>query len=281
MEQKIKLILFIKIFLFVFSFWICHLNSDLRRFEGFFNEKYMVYRKLHTGTYRFLANCKNNIEKSITGLKEDVTNYGRKEKKYIYNTQKGTNAKNKHSHGLLSEHASAYRKAMKNKSCIFETKKYSHLEKKIFKELDYQNFLEKNKIISDRLCKKIIRKKYGLRFVIPSLLFFLLSLGLILDLSVDYGLLRGFYYIMSLICSKDWAKNLRNLLKHESVSAFFQPMEQITGSNGKHYYIYTPGFFGTLIYFTSFFILGVTIISGIIYYHKKVKKYEKIKFKKR
>ncbi|SBS99794.1 hypothetical protein PMALA_072430 [Plasmodium malariae] len=79
----------------------------------------MVYRKLRTGTYRFLANCKNNIEKSITGLKEDVTDYGIKEKNNIYNTEKGTNAKNKHSHGLLSEHASAYRKAMKNKSCIF------------------------------------------------------------------------------------------------------------------------------------------------------------------
>ncbi|KAI4833829.1 fam-l protein [Plasmodium brasilianum] len=281
MEQKIKLILFIKFFLFVFSSWICHLNSDLRRFEGFFNEKYMVYRKLCTGTYRFLANCKNNIEKSITVLKEDVTNYGIKEKKYIYNNEKGTNVKNKHSHGLLSAKASGCRKTMKNKSCIFETKKYSHLEKKIFKELDYQNFLEKNKIISNKLYIKIIRKKYGLRFFIPTLLFLLLLLGLILDLSVGYGLLRGFYYIMSLTCSNNWAENLRNLLKNESVSAFFQPMEQITGSNGNKYYIYTPGFFGTLIYFTSFFILGVTVISGIIYYHKKVKKYEKIKFKKR
>ncbi|SBT85763.1 fam-l protein [Plasmodium malariae] len=279
MEQKIKLILFIKIFLFVFLSWMCHLNSDLRGFERFFNERYMVYRKLRTGTYRFLANCKNNIEKSITGLKEDVTNYGIKEKNNIYNTEKGTNAKNIHSHGLLSENASDYRKAMKNKSCIFETKKYSHFEKKIFKELDYQNFLEKNKIISDKLYKTIIRKKYGLRFFIPLLLFLFLSLGLILDLSVGYGLLNGFYYIMSLICSDGWAKTLWNLLKHESVSAFFQSMEQIV--KNKKNYIYTPGFFGTLIYFTSFFILGVTIISGIIYYHKKVKKYEKIKFKKR
>ncbi|SBT85952.1 fam-l protein [Plasmodium malariae] len=238
MEQKIKLILFIKIFLFVFLSWMCHLNSDLRGFERFFNERYMVYRKLRTGTYRFLANCKNNIEKSITGLKEDVTNYGIKEKNNIYNTEKGTNAKNIHSHGLLSENASDRRKAMKNKSCIFETEKYSHFEKKIFKELDYQNFLEKNKIISDKLYKTIIRKKYGLRFFIPSLLFLLLSLGLILDLSVGYGLLNGFYYIMGLICSKNWTINLLDLLKHPSVSAFFKPMGQITTSDEKILFIH-------------------------------------------
>ncbi|SBT85776.1 fam-l protein [Plasmodium malariae] len=277
MEQKIKLIFLLKFFYLYFHLGYAILT---RGFERFFNEKYMIYRKLRTGTYRFLANCKNNIEKSITVLKEDVTNYGIKEKKYIYNTQNKNNAKNKYSHGLLSEHASGRRKAMKNKSCIFETKKYSRLEKKIFKEIDYQNFLEKNKIISDKLYKTIIRKKYGLRFVIPLLLFLFLSLGLILDLSVGYGLLRGFYYIMSLTCSNNWAKNLRNLLQNKSVSFFFKPMEQIV-KNNKKYYIYTPGFFGTLIYFTSFFILGVTIISGIIYYHKKVKKYEKIKFKNR
>ncbi|SBS96469.1 Plasmodium exported protein (Pm-fam-a like), unknown function, partial [Plasmodium malariae] len=243
-------------------------------FNKYLNENYNPYEKKDIKTYRLLGKCKQDHISSIVGLKSVIPNNELKDKKNISNSQK----EDKYKYVQLDESSmnsmGHQKQAKKNKSYIFETKDYSYLEKKIFKELDFFDFLKNNRTISDNLYKKVVLKKRQLRIFTPAILLILLSISLILDFCCGYGLRRGLFKLLKFSLGDGPLGKLYTFLEKYFVSFF-----KIDIGGGKSLRI-TP-FFDFLIYFSSFVILGITLILGVLYYHKKVKKYEKIKYKKK
>ncbi|SCN12512.1 fam-l protein [Plasmodium malariae] len=304
MEQQIKSLLFIKIFTFSLLFWICHFYIYMMAFNNLFNINYNQRRELYTRNYRSMAKHKQYNHSSITCINEQLQSRV-KNKSNITSKEKYGERKKKYSNRTLPTNARSHRKDTKSKSCIFETKKYSHLEKKIFKELDYADFLKKNKTISDKIYKKIIFKKCGLRVALPILLFFVLAISFILDNFCGYGLTYGLLKVILLFSPVVQVNQLRTIpyLKHiTNLSVLYKepaspalvhlyvilnkpPLkwftEALAEKSNKTFNYCVTGFLGFLIYFVPLFILGIILISAIFYYHKKVKKYEKIKFRKR
>ncbi|SBT00860.1 Plasmodium exported protein (Pm-fam-a like), unknown function [Plasmodium malariae] len=239
-------------------------------------DKYCELKKiLKTRNYRLLGKYTHNMDLNFICKKEEIPNIGLNNRKDICNNEESVKTKMKQSNRSSPGNTTGHKKHMKNKTCTFETKKYSYMEKKIFKELDYQDFLKNNRTISDKLYKKIIIKKYRLRLALPLVLFLLFSLGLILDFSCNCGLTRGLYKLLSFSLNPSIMGKFHGYLK-STVGSFFK---YTNDNSSKDFYI-TP-FFDFLIYSVLFFIFGINLISGIIYYHKKVKKFEKIKFRKR
>ncbi|SBT00558.1 hypothetical protein PMALA_077050, partial [Plasmodium malariae] len=104
------------------------------------------YRKLHASSYHLLEKYKHNKNSRFLCLKNEIQINGIPEIKDISHNENDDSEKKKRSKKYASNIA-GHKSGMKNKSCIFKTKKYSHLEKKIFKELDYTNFLQNNRTI--------------------------------------------------------------------------------------------------------------------------------------
>ncbi|SBT88043.1 fam-l protein [Plasmodium malariae] len=295
MEKKNKLLLFINIATFIPLTWICHFSNETMTFYESLGENYKNDKKLNKKNYRLLAKCKHNKDSCTMGLKEGIPNNDMKERKDISNNENIFAQLNRQSNRSLSRNIERHKKDKKNNSRIFETKQYSRFEKKIFKELDYANFLKNNRGISNRIYHKIIRKKYGFRLGLPIFFVLLLSILLLLDLFVGYGLINGLFKVLNIIsvslgyeakgsvkAVQEMLKPLHNWLINSPFSSFFKSVKELSNVGdkvSKHYYI--TGFFGFLIYFIPLFIIGVTCILRVFYYHKKVKKYEKIKFKKR
>ncbi|SCN11993.1 fam-l protein [Plasmodium malariae] len=287
MEYKIKSPLFNKIAIFVFLSWIYHFYHDVCTHSKFLNKRSNNCGKINERTYRLLGKCIKDNYSNILGLKEEIPNSVEHKKKDITYITKKPSKKKEQSLRNPSKFLGCHKSAMKKKASIFETKKYSYLEKKIFKELDYENFLINNKIISDKLYKKIICKKYRLRITLPLLFFLLLSLSLILDFTEGCGLIYGLFKIIIIVnptmnsTGKSYVvlESLANSLKDSPLEWLFKSVVRQT--NGKTFVYRITGFFGFLIYIVPFFILGAILVSGLLYYHKKVKKYQKIKFKKR
>ncbi|SBT85958.1 fam-l protein [Plasmodium malariae] len=304
MEQNLKSIIFFKICVFVLLTWICHHNSDMIMFNNPMDVNCMFHRKIDKRNYRLLTKYKHDKNSIITGLNEDVPYNKLNKKKDISNNEKWETGKKELSSRCFSRNMGVDKKDMKNKSCIFETKKYSHMEKKIFKELDYQNFLKKNRTITNKTYKKIISKKYGLRLAIPVLLFLSLFTVFIVDFSLGFntkvsweGSFLGLgSHLKELTNDKDgWLSKVLEWLR-DNTSGFWQHYgttkdtsstlcklcEEATGTSVKISKQCILGqLFGYIFYFVPFIILGVTFISWIIYYHRKVKKYKKIKLRKR
>ncbi|SBT85634.1 fam-l protein [Plasmodium malariae] len=285
MEKKIKSQLFIKIPKFTLLSWICYIYIYMSTFNKYLDENYIYSRKIHGTAYRILSKYKQDKYSNALVLKEEMTNNGMKKKKDISNHMEGYTEKRKHANGSPSEFKGNCKSYMKKNKCMFETKKYSHFEKKIFKEMDFMDFLKNNKIISNKFYRKIIRKKCVLQFVLPLLMFFLLSVLPIVDLSWvladgKNGLWDaiGFSNILKQWGEEGgWLKNVYDSLK--DVKGFWTSIgdssETISELN------VLGRLFRILIYGLPFLILGITFISRIVYYHKKVKKYERIKFRQR
>ncbi|KAI4841030.1 hypothetical protein MKS88_000798 [Plasmodium brasilianum] len=295
MEQKFKLLIFINISLFILLTWIYYFDDDVSELYKSQDEYYKHSNKLNIRNYRLLSICKHNNDTFIVSLNEVNSNSGMNEKKDIYNNEQMFAKLKRKPNRSSSNNMEFSKKGKKNKSCIFETKKYSRMEKKIFKEQDYLDFLKSNRTIRNNTYQKIIRKKYGFRITLPILFVLLLCILLLLDLFEGCGLIRGLFKVLNIIATtvesttnsvtplQKMLRPLHEWLKNSFFGSFFQKSIQVAASGDKpkivkHYYI--TGFFGFLIYFIPIFIIGVTCILGIFYYHKKVKKYEKIKFRK-
>ncbi|SBS96243.1 Plasmodium exported protein (Pm-fam-a like), unknown function [Plasmodium malariae] len=238
-----------------------------------------------------MAKYNQDKDSSNVCLKEETANSANYEKD-ISNNAKCASGKRKHSNRCLQRNARSQKMYMKNKACVFETKKYSHLEKKIFKELDYEDFLKKSRTISDKIYKKIILKKCGLRLALPLLLFLVLLISFMLDNFCRCGFTYGLFNIIVLISPGSASgtrlretdlspaiKSLYELLNKPPLNWFTKVLRRGKDSKWENYCV--KGFLGFLIYFVPLFILGTILISAVFYYHKKVKKYDNIKFRKR
>ncbi|SBS99458.1 Plasmodium exported protein (Pm-fam-a like), unknown function [Plasmodium malariae] len=241
-------------------------------------------------SYRILERYEQVKDSYYVASNTNIKDNEIQEEKYFCNNEKSTLVKRRQLNGSLSKNDRCYKKGIKCNSNVFETKKYSHIEKKIFKELDYFDFLKNNRTISNKTYKKIIRKKLALRISVPLILLLLLSISLILDFSGSYGLRKGLFKMLN-VTSPGWHKKLFEFLDKTAVGDFFKYAIKrgtkmiLKGGNSVKarviYIDYTLKFTEFLIYTIPFFILGVTVILGVVYYHKKVKKYDKIKFRKR
>ncbi|SBS99051.1 Plasmodium exported protein (Pm-fam-a like), unknown function [Plasmodium malariae] len=222
------------------------------------------YRKLHASNYHLLEKYKHNKNSRFLCLKNEIQINGVPEEKDISNNENDDSEKKKKSKKYASNIA-GHKSGMKNKTCIFKTKKYSHLEKKIFKELDYTSFLQNNRTIIE---VSLTYSNSG------SLLYHLgLKKEYLKTLAENDGPWSPIVGVL---------KNLGDLLQHSvpgTTGAVKCNWCEVASRVSDMCIL--GNFFRILIYFVPFVLLSITLISGIFYYHKKVKKYEKIKFEKR
>ncbi|SBT00268.1 Plasmodium exported protein (Pm-fam-a like), unknown function [Plasmodium malariae] len=225
-------------------------------FNKYLYESYNYSTKIHGKAYRILSKYKQDKYSNALGLKEEMTNNGMTKKKDIYNHMEGYTGKRKHSNGSPSEFKGNCKSYMKKNKCMFETKNYSYFEKKIFKEMDFMDFLKNNKTI-----------------ILP-----------IVDLSwgaVDGkdGLWDaiGFFNILEESGKNGWLNKVYTSLK--DVKWFWTTIGEASKKISELHVL--GRLFRILIYGLPFLILGITLISRVVYYHKKVKKYERIKFRQR
>ncbi|SBS93253.1 Plasmodium exported protein (Pm-fam-a like), unknown function [Plasmodium malariae] len=230
----------------------------------------MLAIKLDDRIYRLLAKYKKDKDSKVVMLRDDISNNGMDKKKDISNTEMQCTGKKKELYRGSLNNYHGHKQDMNNKYSKFVTKKYSHLEKKIFKELDFVDFLKRNKNISDKTYKTIMRKKFSLRLGSPLLLFLLLSTLLIVDISMECapgG--KGFWELSGL---EGILSSWKTILEQH----FNWLLTGASRTNGV-----LGDLFNIVLYVIPFLILGVTLISYVFYYHKKAKKYEKIKFSKK
>ncbi|KAI4841396.1 fam-l protein [Plasmodium brasilianum] len=284
MEQKTKTFLLFNIVEIILLSWVLHFNSDVGMFDIPLNKYCNRTKELEARNNRLLGGYKYNIDSKVIFTKEEMPNIGLTNKKDICSSEEEVESKMNKSNECSQSITRSRKKDMNKKSCTFETKKYSHLEKKIFKELDYENFLKKNRTITDKMYKKIMLKKYRLRITLPILFFSLFLIILLVDLS--WGLIDGNKGLWDALGVSTYLKTLADgplksfLEKLKKFQELWKPAFNTASSTVSEINVLWH-LFGILIYFIPFVILGFTLILGIIYYHKKVKKYEKIKFRKR
>ncbi|SBS92306.1 Plasmodium exported protein (Pm-fam-a like), unknown function, partial [Plasmodium malariae] len=234
-------------------------------------KKYALAIKLDDRIYRLLAKYKKDKDSKVIMLRDDISNNGMDKKKDIYNTEKECPEKKKELYRGSLNNYDGHKQDMNNKYSKFVTKKYSHLEKKIFKELDFVDFLKSNKNISDKTYKKIMRKKFSLRLGSPLLLFLLLSTLLIVDISLCYSSEgKGFLELSGLKSTlSSWETTLNKYFK------WLLPVTESTSQS-----VLEP-LFRIVLFVIPLLIMGFILTSYVFYYHKKAKKYEKIKFSKK
>ncbi|SBT00491.1 Plasmodium exported protein (Pm-fam-a like), unknown function [Plasmodium malariae] len=163
------------------------------------DEKCSFRRKLNSRKYPLLAQYKEGKDLCIANSKKEIPDIEVIKQKNISNNKKGANRKHNQS-CRSSLYVQKYSKNVDENKCITpKTKKYSYYEQKIFKELDYNDYLKNIKIIEDKEYKKVKHKKRCIRISLL-LLFFLVLMMPILDLLLEklttgglLGLLGLFY----------------------------------------------------------------------------------------
>ncbi|SBS95400.1 Plasmodium exported protein (Pm-fam-a like), unknown function, partial [Plasmodium malariae] len=235
-------------------------------FNKYLGKKYMLAIKLDDRIYRLLAKYKKDKDSEVVMLRDDISNNGMDKKKDISNTEKECTEKKKELYSGSLNNYDGHKQDMNNKYSKFVTKKYSYLEKKIFKELDFVDFLKRNKNISNKTYKKIMRKKFSLRLGSPLLLFLLLSTLIIVDISMCSSGGNGFWELSGLETTLSSWKDILN--------PYFKWL--LTGANSSQSVL--GPLFRIVLFVIPLLIIGFTLTSYVFYYHKKAKKYQKIKF---
>ncbi|SBT00916.1 Plasmodium exported protein (Pm-fam-a like), unknown function [Plasmodium malariae] len=185
-------------------------------------KRYHHRRKLCTRTDQLLEKYKEKKDSYNVCIKEDIPIYGIYKKKDKFNNDMKASEKKEEYYGNPLNISGCHKLSKKKKCCVFETQKCSPLEKKIFKELDYMDFLKNNRTISDKVYRKIICKKLALRISLPLLLFLFLSISLILDLCGSFGFIEGLYKVLDFVYVErnKWADPFSKTLSVEPFKSF-------------------------------------------------------------
>ncbi|KAI4841364.1 hypothetical protein MKS88_000605 [Plasmodium brasilianum] len=176
MKQKIKFIIFIKIFLFLLLTWICNFNNDMWACSKFLDGNCKVGENLNTSNYRSLAKSKKDKYSNNVSLKENFLKNGVNKQKNISNNEKEDKEKNKQSNRGLLNKAQYYTEVIDYNNAMFDGKHF-HFEKKWIKKKDYDHFLKRNRRICDISLNKIRFRKYGTG-VAMFFIFILLGIGI-------------------------------------------------------------------------------------------------------
>ncbi|KAI4839260.1 fam-m protein [Plasmodium brasilianum] len=239
MEQKIRIILFIKIYVFVLLIWICRLNNDVNKINTILIENYDFFIKLNTRNYRLLAKCKYGMDSNIVELKSGISN-----------SERVSIGKNKPTNRNLLNKAKYYTEFIDCNNGMFDGK-YFHYEKKWIKKKDYDDFIEQNRRVRDIALKKIKFRNYG---VVVALFFLFLLLG------IGLPILQGQGYLQT----------AGNFLKTQlGLDSAWNVVEECLGKAKYHFFLIS---FVILI-----IILAVIIVITIPKILKNNEKYKKIK----
>ncbi|SBS93576.1 Plasmodium exported protein (Pm-fam-a like), unknown function [Plasmodium malariae] len=209
------------------------------------NKNCSLGRKLKTRNYRSLAKYKQNNDLNNVCLKEDISNNMQFERKDISN-----NEKNRKSNRNLLNKAQYYTDVIDYNNGMFDGKHF-HFEKKLIKKQCYDDYLDKNRKISNIALKKIKFRSYGFGIAI-FILFFLLGIGLPILRALDLGdkqILSTFSSLWDLIKDK-----VDGPLKCLGVEKFF-----------------------LIIFLVSIVVLGAILIITIPKILRNNEKYKKIK----
>ncbi|SBT00773.1 Plasmodium exported protein (Pm-fam-a like), unknown function [Plasmodium malariae] len=209
------------------------------------NENCSLGRKIKTRNYRSLAKYKQNNDLNNVCLKEVVSNNVQREKKDISN-----NEKNRKSNRNLLNKAKYYTDVIDYNNGMFDGKHF-HFEKKLIKKQFYDDYLDKNRKISNIALKKIKFRSYGFGIAI-FILFFLLGIGLPILRALDMGenpILKTFSSLWDLIKDK-----------------VYEPIKNLGVEN-----------FFLIIFLVSIVVLGAILIITIPKILRNNEKYKKIK----
>ncbi|SBS99033.1 Plasmodium exported protein (Pm-fam-a like), unknown function [Plasmodium malariae] len=194
-----------------------------------------------------------------------------KKEENIYNNKKGTNGKHKKSCRNSLYNGKYGKNIEKNISGIPKTKKYSIFEKKIFKELYYEDYVKNIKSIEYEEYKKLARRKRRIRIALLLLFFMVLAIP-ILDISLEKITEGGLLGLLHLLYPTGTDTNPLSGIEGHLDSLLSQGTWNILGKICAS---------TTFIYGVPFLIFVVIFILGMVYYYKKVIKYENTKFRKK
>ncbi|KAI4841143.1 hypothetical protein MKS88_000378 [Plasmodium brasilianum] len=279
------ILLRIKIYALILLSETYHFKNDVSIFKMSEVDNYKIEKKIDASTYRILAKYKHDKESCAVYLQEYIPKYVSNDKRYISNNEEKTTETKKQSNGRALVNEGGHKQHMKNKSFMFETRSYSRIEKKIFKELDYLDFLQNNRTITNKFFRKMIFKKKKVRICLPLFLFLFLLISIILDFSCGYGIIGGLLKVLKNTHGAKWSSPLRAFLGKLNLDFLWHTASVNVTKKGSptpiNWTFITKPFLIYIIYCIPLLILGITIILGIFYHHKKVKKYQEIKFRKR
>ncbi|KAI4840523.1 hypothetical protein MKS88_001250 [Plasmodium brasilianum] len=171
MEQKMNLLVIIKIVVYAFLSLICHFNKDASKASKSLSQDCNIIIKLDIRNCRCLAKYKNNKDLNNTWSNEKYLNSAVHEQKDISNNIKGVKGKKKDTNKNFSNMGKYYIEVVDNNNGMFDGK-YFHFEKKLIKKKDYDNYIEKKRRICDISLKKLKFRNYG--YVVA--VFFIISL---------------------------------------------------------------------------------------------------------
>ncbi|KAI4836004.1 fam-l protein [Plasmodium brasilianum] len=155
-----------------------------------------------------------------------------------------------------------------------EKHRHSHKGSLYFEgELDYKDSLKNYKIINYKEYEKLIRRKRGIKIVSISL-FILLLIIPILDFSLKHFLQKGLLELSGLLIVDLYLKSSSGKDLEGSISSLFSSISVVD-----HTTIFLIS--NIFLYCLPIFILAVIFILGMVYYYRKVIKYENIKFRKK
>ncbi|SBT85799.1 fam-m protein [Plasmodium malariae] len=249
MDQKIKMLFFIKISTFILLTWIFHFNSELSTFNKSINKNYKPSKKLDTRSYRILRKYKKENNSNNVFLKKMFVNNGENNEGDISNNEKCRKGKNKQSNRSLLNKAQYYTEIIDYNNGTFDGKHF-HFQKKWIKKKDHDDFLEKNRRICDITLKKIKFRKY--RFGVAIFIIFLF-------LGIGLAILPKLPFMESVWTSMD------NLLPNALKEAIETAQKYVNN------YLYL------ILYTALFVILSIILIIGIYKMLRNNEKYNKIK----
>ncbi|SBT85920.1 fam-l protein [Plasmodium malariae] len=238
------------------SYLLIFLGSSFYLGYKMFNislDKYCEIKKiLKIRNYRLLGKYTHNMDLNFICTKEEIPNIGLNIRNDICNNEESVKTQMKQSNGSSPGNTRGHKKHMKNKLVRLKQKNILIWRKRYSRNLIIRIFLKTTEQLV-KLYKKVIIKKYRLRFALPLVLFLLFSLGLILDFTCNCGLTRGLYKLLSFSLGKELMRNFHTYLQTAVGSFFKYSVPKTNGSGTTDFYI-TP-FFDFLIYCVLFFIL--------------------------
>ncbi|SBS95541.1 Plasmodium exported protein (Pm-fam-a like), unknown function [Plasmodium malariae] len=198
------------------------------------------------------------------------------EKRFIINNEKRNNKKSECSYKSSLINKREYTALMKYNRKMFNTT-HSHIEKNFLNALDKTCFLKKIRMTNDESYRKIKTKKYGLRLGLLLLVFLLVLMIPILDLSFTYGGekngLLGVLGLLSVTFNGKDSNFIGGDIEVSGLIAKWFDLKQM-------HFIEIETSVSILFYCVPFFILAIILILGVVYYYKNSIKKQKITFKK-
>ncbi|SBT85578.1 Plasmodium exported protein, unknown function [Plasmodium malariae] len=194
MKKNFNSIIFIKIFIFTFLFWIIHYNNDLNSCNELLDKKYKLYRDLYLTTNRQLAHY--SVNGNIDGRYNKVL-----DKEHISKNKKDILLQsNELKESELNREE--WHKVHKSSNSSLSSRADVFCEKKIFSLLHSIDKIKNNEEMNDWEKYKAINRKKIKILLIPASIFLLVSLvysNLVSNSGDITTLGNTYYYLVTII----------------------------------------------------------------------------------